>query len=216
MRLPIQVLAFAAILALLLVGNAGLAGESPHPTSPAQAMYAAGDPVDPCTPESLAGFHPADIMSDIEAAVHPLGEVGKSVSAVLLELPAGKCISVHTHTGASVLYVDEGEVNFVVYQYEPLFGSPIPDVSVEHGVSNGNNTDNADLLGTPASVEPVAFGTPIVLGPGEWVSQNEIVWHSYENIGDSPAVIIIASFAPDPESTPGPGGCHGGCVGRGP
>jgi hypothetical protein len=216
-RLVIATVTLAVLIALTLSLRVSAGAARPSAIYPASFNDQIG-PSDICTEEQLAKFDPASMMSDIESAVHPLGVTDRSVSAVIIDLPKGSCIGLHTHIDANVMYVRDGSIRYVAYEFTPEFGTPVPGIEVWRGQSNGNDLMSSTLIGTPISLDPVPFGTPIELSSGAWITQNGIVWHSYENIGSAPAVIVIASYSDDPtvSPTPGPGGCHGGCIGRGP
>lgn len=119
---------------------------------------------------------------------------------VVITLPPGACVPFHEIAGAAVLFVQEGTIAYIVHS----------DAEFAPGVLTGQlNIDFKTL--------EVRSGTPLFLGPGGWVTQDQRMWFTYRNVGYTDAVITMAALVDpaglDAEGDPdgGIGGCNGGC-----
>ena len=114
---------------------------------------------------------------------------------VVIILPPGACVPFHEIAGAAVLFVQEGTISYVVHS----------DAEFAPGVLTGQ-------LNIDFTIVEVRSGTPLFLGPGGWVSQDQRMWFTYRNVGYTDAVITMAALVdPEADSDDGIGGCNGGC-----
>jgi hypothetical protein len=217
-RFSLHILGLVALLAISVViaSDAWRGGQTFSAQASSLAQWEMPDQF--CEPEQIIPSPVPPVMSDLSAAVEPLGTSDNFLSVSVVRLSPGECIGYHSHVDASILYVVSGTITYVSSEYiPPLSDTPIAGVEVRHGPP-GEPWESGELL---------ASGTPVVLNQDEWVSQNGITWHTYRAEGADGAVVAITSYSDDqgpldpsvPTPTPTAsaiGGCHGGCVGRGP
>jgi hypothetical protein len=173
-----------------------------------------------CSAEDMARFEPATMISDLSMAVHPLGVTDTSAWMALVELPAGACVGYHSHDGAGILYVLSGSIVYTAEPWPyrgPTWGTPVATgLQVMLGtVDDPNETmtiGGAEIPVGPDAGTLIPFGVPTTVERGEWVTQNGLIFHTYQ-AGASDTVIILSGYASD-DTVPRPG-CQGGCVGRG-
>jgi quercetin dioxygenase-like cupin family protein len=139
-------------------------------------LDARGLPLEFCTPEQIeraTGI--AERPATPWAAVNPLDSPDRYLSLAVVSIPLDACVGYHSHVGATILYVQAGTIEYAA-----------------NGLLNPAGLEirrGRDGSGTPPAGVP--FWVPITLGAGEWVSQNTDAWHSFRNVGDEPAVVLV-------------------------
>ncbi|MGH2614821.1 MAG: hypothetical protein ACRDJC_06250 [Thermomicrobiales bacterium] len=203
------VLALVLVVMVVFAATGAIADESA-----AQSSSPAATPI-PASMEMLE-FCPAEAEGDPgfdwegsdvrppglpEAAVIPAAERLESepdpereLYLVVITIPPGECMpSVakgNQKDGAIVMVVQQG---IVEYAWEPAFEGTSP--IVKRGDTDSTVED---------SVPP---GTPQLLYPGDWITQDQEITFAYRSIGGDPAVILKAVWAVPEEEV----GCAGGC-----
>jgi quercetin dioxygenase-like cupin family protein len=122
----------------------------------------------------------------------PMDTPGKVLNFVRLTVEPGGHFNAHGHPGAQIWYVDAGMISTTVVEGTiRLTGAP----------------DGA----TPASTEEIGAGMEAIVSAGEFMFFDHDVIHTLENVGDEPAVILIAAIleAGEPEVIFAEHGAHG-------
>ncbi len=127
-------------------------------------------------------------------------EAGRELYMVVINLPPGQCMPYEApgnhKNGAVVWIVQQGKV---LYAWEPFPGAdPTATPQIVRGDSEGNQDDLNDSDDGP--------GSPQILYPGDWVTQDRQVQVTYRNVGGDTAIVLKAVFA-----KPSGGGCPGDC-----
>ncbi len=110
----------------------------------------------------------------------PAAAPGHALSLLRVTFAPGTRVPPHTQPGALVIAVEIGSFGFTVTQ------------------GQAQVTRAATAGGTPATVEPLAPGTEVLLGPGDAVYHDADTGHTGRNAGDGPLVLTLATlFDPD-------------------
>ncbi len=167
-----------ALLALLLgVSPAQLAAQDATP--PATVSNASATTSDEmCSAVEIAFGEQVVVEAphDTSGVVQPAADPTMELWVVVVTLPPGSCVGYHSHAGAVVLFVQQGTIE---YAYRPLTGEP--DLGVAAGDRQGVRI-------------PLSLGTPVLLTPGAWVTQDREVEYTYRNAGEGDAVVALSAY----------------------
>ena len=194
----------------LLVGALSLFAvvSAPPRPAPVQALALATPAPSHPQPDETCAEGSYENWKDVEEfplgraswAVDPLeSNHGRPLYFVTITLKPGECIPYESGSnqkdGAVILIVHDGEIEFTA---EPFYLDE-PEAAVEYGVLD----EDDEGVG-----EPLAFGTPQVVGENEWVSQNTRVWFTFRNTSSTDEAeiwkVVWANYT-DPD------GCGGNC-----
>jgi hypothetical protein len=204
------------VVIVFLVGVLALgASMAIPPSSPSLAMQ---DP-SPTPPSGLArAFCPADqeIPFDNETIFEPTADtVG---AATILDFPNPDAILGTPTTGKLYLtYVtlDAGECILGSY-FNPgvvlSVRSGTIEIFIEHWPGNGAAPSAFIRYATATSSDSLAIEVATPVAANDWVRIENESFVGFKNIGDGPAVFVVAGLKPDGD--PSGGGCGGGCRGR--
>jgi hypothetical protein len=191
MRRIAFLMAFTLVaLVAVLAGRPAISGAqdaSPVATPAAPTELCTGTP----TPdwESTIDVQPPGAADGV---VRPVGSADRDLYAVVWTLQPGACIPYsaagNMKDGAVVLIVQKGSI---VYTWQ-VFGA--------------NSSAKVYWGPTEGPGEPLDPNTPQTLSDGDWITQDQQVWFTFQ-AGDEGAVIIKAVWAKPPEDH----GCGGGC-----
>jgi hypothetical protein len=183
----------AAVVVSALLG-AGLLSRAPsgavaenHGTPSPAASPTAG-PAEVCTPieidrGDLVGYMPAGML---EGAVRLHTGVGTPVPQealflTVLTLPPTSCMDFRVRSGAVVLFVQEGSVEYTAHALNP---DPALAPNIQMGDSGGTNTPT-----------PVPLDSATTLHATDWLTQDRPVWFTFRNAGAVDAVVSVAAYA---------------------
>lgn len=195
------------IVAVLIFLSVGIVVYSPP-------AYAAGD----ATPMASPVQFPCPEGEDADITVRPNGEtdgvVRNDISAAgaaglyltEVSMPPESCMNVALReNGLMVFFVVSGNV-----VYEARGSGTIPDgTEIKTGDSAGSATPDETVVPGVGSTQ----GQQVVLGEGDWLTQNRALNVVVHNLGPDPAILFVAVHG----ATPGGydcGGCHPGRGGR--
>ncbi len=126
------------------------------------------------TPPTVATPPAAGVTIELLDTGEPVDTPGKVLNFVRLTFEPGGYLSAHGHPGAQVWYVSEGAVSTTVLEGTIRLTRP-PD------------------RGTPVPAEEIGPGMEASVTIGESMYFDRDVIHTLENVGDEPAVILIAA-----------------------
>lgn len=197
---------FAAIVGLGLLG-VGVIGEAPRPTSAdngamgSPAATPAASPAAVCTPIEIArgdlvGYMPPGMLEGAVSLHVPPGtpDDGKALYLTVLTMPPTSCMDFRVRSGAVVLYVQEGTIEYTARAVSP---DPAHAPSIQMGDSGGIDGD----------VTPVALDTPVTLHATDWITQDRTAWFTFRNAGATDAVVSVAEYVTPWDDD----NCGGGC-----
>lgn len=101
---------------------------------------------------------------------------GQVLQLARYHIPRGVVLSMHTHPGMQVAWIESG-----VLTYHVVSGGSIPVTRAAHD-------------GTPEATELLAPGQTTELHPGDSVVEVDGVVHYAENIGAEPVIILAATL----------------------
>ncbi len=191
-------LVFAVAMLLGIMG--GAPGHSVALSSAAtpEATPAPTPPAELCTETDPGVWMPAiDVRPPRAAAAltRPLDVTGdQDLYLVVWTLRPGTCIPYSAEgnqkDGAVILVVQQG---IIEYTAQPFGEGSTAEVRWGHADSEDGTV--------------LDFGTTLTLYPGDWVTQNDQVWFTFQSVGGESAVVLKAVWAKLPPDI----GCGGGC-----
>jgi quercetin dioxygenase-like cupin family protein len=105
----------------------------------------------------------------------PSDAPGKQLLLLRVTILPGAGFPAHVHPGALVIVVESGEFGFTVLEGEADYTPAAVD-------------------GTTAATEQLAVGEEIVAHAGDQIFEQAGVIHTAHNVGDSPAVVLVAGL----------------------
>jgi quercetin dioxygenase-like cupin family protein len=109
------------------------------------------------------------------AAGMPSFARGYQLSLTRAVIPPGGSFPPHRHPGMQVSYVESGRLQFKVFR-----GA----VKVYRGIADGSQK----------LVLTIRAGRTGSISPGEWIVENQHLWHQGANAGRQPVVILLATL----------------------
>ena len=105
----------------------------------------------------------------------PSDAPGKQILLLRVTILPGAGFPAHVHPGALVIVVESGEFGFTVLEGEADYTPAAVD-------------------GTTAATEQLAVGEEVVAHAGDQIFEQAGVIHTARNVGDSPAVVLVAGL----------------------
>ncbi len=109
------------------------------------------------------------------AAGMPSFAPGYQLSLTRAVIPPGGSFAPHRHPGMQVSYIESGRLQFKVFR-----GS----VNVYRGIADG----------TQKLVLTIRAGHTGSISRGQWIVENQHLWHQGANAGSQPVVILLATL----------------------
>jgi hypothetical protein len=100
---------------------------------------------------------------------------GYRLSLTRAVIPAGAAFPPHRHPGMQVSYIESGTLQFKVFR-----GA----VKVYRGDANGSQR----------LVRTIRAGHTGLISRGQWIVENQFLWHQGANVGRTPVVILLSTL----------------------
>lgn len=101
----------------------------------------------------------------------PRDSEGRALVAARLTIAPEGGFDAHTHPGTLTVYIDSGSFSFT---------------QLDHGEMTLNRADG--------TTEPMVANEELVMGPGDWLAEDEGMVHMAWNKSDKPVVVILSGL----------------------